>query len=315
MAEIKNKVVDPLVSVCIITYNSANFIIDALNSVYNQTYQNIELIVTDDGSKDDTVKITKEWLQKREGRFVEVKVLTVEKNTGTTKNSNRGLRASKGELFKYFAGDDVLLPDAIENYVAFIKDRSEIKWVYAKAIRYNKVISENSMMKVWNYEKLKTLFEKDKTDQFRRLVIQNFLWYPTHFFRKSVLIEIGGFDESFGVYEDYPTWLRLYRNGEQCYFMDEYTLGYRYTDQSVVNNPGFLRNRNIRKLAFVARKRFAFDKLTWVEKFGTYMLYGLEMFLTTPYMNKATKNRIRINNYLSGTVRRMCYFLQRIVKL
>lgn len=316
MTDMKSAIVEPLVSVCIITYNSSKYILEALDSVYNQTYQNIELIVSDDASKDDTIAITEKWLQNKRHRFVDVKILTVPQNTGTAKNCNRALRACAGELLKSFAGDDVLFPDAIEKYVSFIKGRPDVKWVYAKAIRYNKEISEEHIMPGGlNYEKIKPIFEKNYTDQFRRLVISNFLWYPTHFFKKSLLESIGGYDESFGIYEDYPRSLRLYRNGEQCFFLDEYTLGYRFTSQSVVNNPGFLVNKNIRKLAFVARKRFALDKLTWVETFGTYVLYGLDMFFAIPFMNKRTKMRKKLRNGSLILVRRTCYFLQRWVRI
>lgn len=316
MTDIKSVNTEPLVSVCIITYNSSKYILEALDSVYNQTYQNIELIISDDGSKDDTIETTEKWLQNKRHRFVDVKVLTVPQNTGTAKNCNRALRACAGELLKSFAGDDVLFPDAIEKYVSFIKDRPNVKWVYAKAIRYNKEISDEHIMSGGlNFEKIKPIFDKNQTDQFRRLVISNYLWYPTHFFRKSLLEGIGGYDESFGIYEDYPRSLRLYRNGEQCFFLDEYTLGYRYTSQSVVNNSGFLVNRHIRKLAFVARKRLALDKLTWVEAFGTYLLYGLDMFFSIPFMNKRTKIRMKLRGGSNMYAKRFCFFLQRFVKM
>ena len=315
MANMLNLNVEPLVSVSIITYNSSKYILEALDSVYNQTYRNIELIVSDDGSKDNTVKITEKWLQNKSNRFVDAKILTVEHNTGTTKNCNRALCACRGEFMKSFAGDDVLLPDAIEKYVSFILDRPGVKWVFAKAIRYNEKISDDCIMhEGLNYEIIKSFARMNQKDQFRKLVINNFLWYPTHFFRRSILESIGGYDESFGIYEDYPTNLRLYREGEQCYFLDEYTLGYRCTDHSVVNNPEFIINRNLRKLAFVARKKFTLDKLTWVEVFGTYILYGLDMFFSTSIMNKRTKFRSSLTRYTYSIVYKMCFYLQRYVK-
>lgn len=307
---------NPLVSVCIITYNSSKYILEALDSVYNQTYQNIELVVTDDGSKDNTIDLTKKWLSDRKDRFANVIVLNVENNTGTTSNCNRGLKASNGEYFKYFAGDDVLLPEAIDKYISFVKKNPKAKWVFARAIRYNEIISDQCVMRnAWSSKKLKVIFRSNEIDQFRRLVIQNFLWYPTHFFKKDVLVDLNGFDEEFGIYEDYPTWLRLYRNEEKCYFLDECTLGYRYTNQSVVNNPGFLLNKNIRKLAFVARKKFAFDKVTWVEVTGAYLLYWLDMFFSLPFMNKKTKFKTILRNKISALIQRTCFLLQRLVKV
>ena len=77
----------PLVSINITTYNSSKFIIETLESAKMQTYQNIELIVSDDSSVDNTVELCKKWIEKNKERFVRCKVITVEKNTGIAANS------------------------------------------------------------------------------------------------------------------------------------------------------------------------------------------------------------------------------------
>lgn len=69
----------PLVSVSVITYNSAKTVIETLDSIKAQTYQNIELIVSDDCSTDNTVEICRDWLTKNEKRFVRMELITVEK--------------------------------------------------------------------------------------------------------------------------------------------------------------------------------------------------------------------------------------------
>ena len=111
---------NPLVSVVVITYNSARTVLDTLDSIANQTYQNIELIISDDCSQDDTVSVVNTWVEENKNRFISVKILTVEKNTGLVKNCNRGRKAAKGEWIKGIAGDDMLMPDAIEEYIKFI---------------------------------------------------------------------------------------------------------------------------------------------------------------------------------------------------
>ena len=72
----------PLVSVPVITYNSSKTVLETLDSIYNQTYQNLELIVSDDCSTDNTVGICREWIEAHKKRFVRTELLTVEKNTG-----------------------------------------------------------------------------------------------------------------------------------------------------------------------------------------------------------------------------------------
>ena len=90
---------NPLVSVIVITYNSSNTVIETLDSIAAQTYKDIELIISDDCSKDDTVKRIKLWIEEHKDFFVNCRIITTEENTGTVKNLNRGVKASKGENF------------------------------------------------------------------------------------------------------------------------------------------------------------------------------------------------------------------------
>ncbi|GAB1452027.1 hypothetical protein MASR2M47_20830 [Draconibacterium sp.] len=105
---------NPLVSIVVITYNSSKFILDTLESAKEQTYQNLELIITDDCSTDNTIEICQNWIEKNSYRFVNTELITVEKNTGTAPNANRGLKVSKGEWIKFIAGDDFLLTNCID---------------------------------------------------------------------------------------------------------------------------------------------------------------------------------------------------------
>src|SRR5438309_3687253 len=95
----------PLVSVIVLTYNSAITVLETLESIKQQTFRNIELIITDDCSKDNTVEICSNWLNSNKGIFVRVIILEVDKNTGTSANCNRGLKASTGQWIKFIAGD------------------------------------------------------------------------------------------------------------------------------------------------------------------------------------------------------------------
>ncbi len=67
----------PLVSVCIITYNSAKFVVEALESIKSQTYKNIELIISDDCSTDNTIELCKQWISDNGKCFVNCELLTV----------------------------------------------------------------------------------------------------------------------------------------------------------------------------------------------------------------------------------------------
>ena len=85
-----------LVSIVVITYNSSKYVLETLESAKAQTYQNIELIITDDCSTDNTVAVCKEWLEKNEDRFVKAELVTSPCNTGVPANLNRGVKKAQG---------------------------------------------------------------------------------------------------------------------------------------------------------------------------------------------------------------------------
>lgn len=103
------------VSICIPTYNGSKFILDALNSVLNQDYQNLEIIVNDDCSSDDTLAIVKSIEDER------IQIYSNEKNLGLVSNWNRTVSFATGEFVKLMCQDDVLCEKAISNQLAILK--------------------------------------------------------------------------------------------------------------------------------------------------------------------------------------------------
>ena len=93
----------PLVSIKVATYNSRKFVIETLESSKAQTYPNIELIISDDCSSDDTVALCQGWLAKNKGKFVNTQIITVPENTGIPANCNRCINASRQDWIKFIA--------------------------------------------------------------------------------------------------------------------------------------------------------------------------------------------------------------------
>ena len=104
----------PLVSIIVISYNSSKYVLETLESAKAQTYQNLELIISDDCSTDNTVKLCDTWLKDNKSRFTKTKLITVEKNLGIPKNCNRALYTAEGDWTKLIAGDDILMPNCVK---------------------------------------------------------------------------------------------------------------------------------------------------------------------------------------------------------
>ena len=113
---------DPLVSVIVLTYNRQDMLPRALDSVLNQTYKNIEVIVINDASTDETAKV----LQKYESKDSRVRVVTNEINRGIVYNRNLGLELSKGEYIAWQDDDDISEPNRIEEQLKYMQSHSNI---------------------------------------------------------------------------------------------------------------------------------------------------------------------------------------------
>ncbi len=106
----------PLVSVVVPTYNQERFIAETMQSIVSQTYTNLEIIISDDGSTDQTVEIIKSFAQKDS----RIKPFFSKKNNGIPFNFNRAFDACKGELVAFFSGDDLMHAHKIERQVDFL---------------------------------------------------------------------------------------------------------------------------------------------------------------------------------------------------
>ena len=224
----------PLVSVAVITYNSSKTVLETLDSIANQTYQNLELIVSDDGSLDNTVEISREWIEAHEQRFVRTELLVVEKNTGVSANMNRVASACRGDWVKDIAGDDVLLPECIETFVDFVKGQPEAVCVFSKV----EVFGDNSEAVnrfahgIFDY----SFFELPIDEQYRWMITKGTQPIPasTNFYNRSRMLSLGvDNDERIPLLEDWPKWIRLLEKQVRFCFVDKPLVRYRVSDASL----------------------------------------------------------------------------------
>lgn len=219
----------PIVSVVVITYNSSKYILECLDSIYNQTYKDVELIISDDCSKDNTVDICREWLSEKKDRFVRTELITVEKNTGTSANCNRGFKSSSGEWIKLIAGDDALLSNCISDNVEYISNHDGINILFSKVVPIGNV----EVGRKWPFLNPMQFLGKLTLRQVRILLCErNFLPAASAFIRKSVWEYLGGFDEQIPFLEDWPMWMKATNNGFVLSCMDKETVEYRFSENS-----------------------------------------------------------------------------------
>lgn len=246
----------PLVSVVVITYNSSKTILDTLDSIAAQSYPNIELIVTDDASKDNTVSVVEAWMAEHAGLLKRVELVTSVANSGVTANVNRGVRASRGEWIKMIAGDDMLMPNAIERFVAVASEKKGDFFFARMELFHNDLEEDVSVHRKAFYEEAYHILRRKlgADDQYNILrYSNNFCPAPASFFSRAAFDNIGGFDLSIAMAEDFPLWLKATEKGYLLHFIDEPLVKYRVGAGSVQRSACFSVTKRLIKYKYLLK--------------------------------------------------------------
>ncbi|MCX8726406.1 glycosyltransferase [Gilliamella sp. B2838] len=135
----------PLVSVVISSYNHENYVQETIKSIISQIYENIELIIIDDGSTDSTYEKILEMESLCKKRFVNV-FFQKQENQGVGSTCNKLINLSSGDYIYHIASDDLAKPDAINDEVLFLKENNE----YALVVGNNEIIDNNGNVAYWD---------------------------------------------------------------------------------------------------------------------------------------------------------------------
>lgn len=223
----------PLVSILIITYNSADYVIETLDSALAQTYNNIEIIITDDCSTDNTVSLCRNWMEKHSNIDKTIKLVEAKANTGVSGNCNRGLQASNGEWIKTIAGDDMLAPTAIEDYIRYTSDHPETRHLIAKAVHFVGQLKKEDLLHPDIISQYLYRDEFSVKQQYSVISKTFFGSGPTYFINAEALKEVGGYDERFQMQEDYPLFIKMIRAGYKMMYLDRVTVYKRMVPTSI----------------------------------------------------------------------------------
>jgi alpha-1,3-rhamnosyltransferase len=234
----------PLVSIIVITYNSSKYVLETLESAKAQTYQNIELIISDDSSQDDTVEICKNWVLENKKYFVRTELLTFNTNTGIPTNCNRGIIASNGHWIKLIAGDDILINNCIRFNIEFIINNPNCNILFSKCQIFKKVNDIQIHLYELPFNNQISCFDLTAKEQYKRLLVKNFIWNsPSSFISRKTLFQNGLFDKKYKFIEDLPFWLKITKNGTKLNFLNKTTVLYREAE-SVTNSEFNWINKN-----------------------------------------------------------------------
>ena len=185
-----------MISIIIPTYNRATFLARAVKSIINQTYQDVEIIIIDDGSQDDTDIVVEQLIEKF-SKF-KIQYLKNEKNRGAQHSRNKGINNAKGEWIAFLDSDDEWLPKKLEKCIDLAK-KENLSVVHSEGyIDYN----DGSPLVKRNVRKLKGFIYSD--------ILKNAgPMFPSLLVRKKCFEKIGYLDESIVAHQEWETSIRL----------------------------------------------------------------------------------------------------------
>jgi glycosyltransferase involved in cell wall biosynthesis len=177
-----------LVSIVTPSYNQGHYIEETIQSVLNQDYPNLEYLVVDGGSRDNTVEI----LKKYEGRLTWIS----EKDQGQADAINKGFQMAKGAIVAWLNSDDTYLPGAVSTSVRYFEAHPEVGMLYGEGyhIDADGAILERYYTEPFDYQRLSEVC---------------FICQPTVFLRTEVIRTVGPLDITLDYCMDYEYWMRI----------------------------------------------------------------------------------------------------------
>lgn len=183
------------ISVITPSFNQGQFIEQTIQSVLNQNYPNLEYIVMDGGSTDNTLSILKKYENK-------LKWFS-EKDKGQSEAINKGLKMATGDVVTWLNSDDYYLPHALKKVVEEFEENKEAQWVTGDY----KIVDEKGKQIQSFIPWYKGLLRKHTT--FNMLSFANFIIQPSTFWKKDIMKDVGYLKEEYHLCMDYDLWLRI----------------------------------------------------------------------------------------------------------
>lgn len=215
----------PLVTILVTSYGHEAFIEECILSIVNQTYKNIQLIVIDDGSLDNSPVIIQKLADQYNFEFIK------QKNSGLATALNNGIALAKGKYFVSVGSDDAELPDRIEKQVVLMESRSDIAICAANYVEFDETGK---------------VVKKPKCPEARDLNFDDIFLHrkagikaPTAMIRTEVLREVGGYDPSI-LLEDIYMWLKITAAGYKAHVMKDVVAYYRKHSGNASKNMNFM---------------------------------------------------------------------------
>jgi len=220
----------PTVSVLMPAYNGEKYIGQAIESVFKQSFSDLELIVVDDASTDGTMAVVEKY--KSDGRLVCVKF---DDNHGVAAARNTALKHAQGVFVAFLDQDDMWLKNKLEIQVGFMRDNPDVAMVHSEILLINEL--GGLIVQSDSSDDADVSMDVDIHNILPELFMKCDIQVLTVLLRKSVLDRVGWFNEKLAGVDDYELWLRVARNHPIAYIKNALALYRKHSQQE--SNKGY----------------------------------------------------------------------------
>lgn len=244
----------PLVSIIAVCYNHARFLEETLDSIKGQTYPNIQLIIMDDCSQDNSVEVIHNWIERNQ---VKCTFIAHQVNQGLCKTLNEAIILCEGKYVQMISCDDILMPQKLSVQVPLLEQSNEKVAV---------IFSDSYLMKDdgseyygWFIQRHKDFAKIPEGDLYDELLSGNFIPAMTALVKRSVYSDVGLYDEKLS-YEDYDMWLRIAKK-YKFIFSNYVSARYRFHEGNLHKRSALLREANFFILSKHLPQKTAIQKI------------------------------------------------------
>jgi glycosyltransferase involved in cell wall biosynthesis len=215
-----------LVSVMVFSYNNLQYINDCLNSILQQDYPFIEIVISDDFSTDFKKDEIEQFIRdNKKENIVNYVINQNPSNLGTVKNLNNGIVLANGNYFVTIACDDVLYDGGVISSIVKCFTDSNYLILAGYVAQFDEQLKTCLLTTpTWQYIRY---INGSPIDCYRMLCKGNFIPSPGMAYRRELIDRYGMYDEEYKLLEDYPRWLYLTRNGCSIGFLQRFLAKYR----------------------------------------------------------------------------------------
>lgn len=271
-----DKYYEPRVSIVIPVYNGSNYLAEAIDSALAQTYQNLEIIVVNDGSCDGGATERTALQYGDQIRYFQ------KENGGPSSALNYGVRQMQGEWFSWLSHDDLYYPEKIERQIRYINENVLHKSdTVEKSIFFTaseSVDEFGNCIKRQSASQIQTIFRSVNEIQNDKELVANPIKYTFHgcgcLIHRSAFDDIGFFDESLRFLTDADMWFRFYTGGYALHYIPEVLVKGRFHKNQVSRKIGFSYHNAEQDMFWQRSLNWLKDHCKTAEDYGYFYQFG-----------------------------------------